>query len=271
MTWIPAYGIAKAKARLNAQGAQAGPATALTHLALQFWAPTLDGGIAQVTKYGAMSDGVIGEWRDWAHARGIRAVLCVYNGGDKWDWGLARKGFQEHPQQFCDGLASEAQRLDLDAVDIDLEGDGPFEADKPAFLAFMQSLSEKLHAQGKQLFVDSFSYVWNAPNQHWWHDLFPLVDGLTTMGYEETGATASGWRAYSAQVTAAWGSVEKLLIGMPSHIDRWAELGAIDQVAWIAKDGGPGLAIWDAQLQSETWRTPEIWRQIALISHKDAK
>jgi len=271
MTWIPAYGIAKAKVRLNQQSTEAGPASAITHLALQFWTPTVDGGVAQVTKFGLMSDAIIGEWRDWSHSRGIRALLCVYNGSGGWDWGLARKGFAEHPQPFADALAAEAERLGLDGVDIDLEGDGPFDGDKPAFLAFVQSLSEKLHGQGKQLFVDSFSYIWNAPNQHWWHDLFPLVDGLTTMGYEETGSTASGWRAYSAQVTAAWGSVEKLLIGMPSHLDRWCEVGAIDQVAWVVKDGGPGLAIWDVQLESETWRTPEIWRQIALISRKEAK
>src|SRR3954470_17523884 len=89
MTWVPPYAIDKCRARLHEDIGGLGPKDALTHLALQFWIPTRAGGIEKTPRYGAISDATIVEFRDWAHQHGIRAMLCVYNSVDAWDWTLA--------------------------------------------------------------------------------------------------------------------------------------------------------------------------------------
>jgi spore germination protein YaaH len=82
-----------------------------------------------------------------------------------WDWSLAREGFAEHPEKFTDALIAELERLQLDGVDIDLEGNSNFETDKAAFVAFIRKFSARLHAKGRHLSVDTFSYKWNAPKE----------------------------------------------------------------------------------------------------------
>jgi hypothetical protein len=265
MTWVQPYGVAKAKVRLNESFDGAGMKDGLTHLALQFWAPTKDGGVERVKKYGEISDAAIAELRDWGHAHDVRVMLCVYNGVQSWDWPLARAAFADHPSDFAAALVSEADRLGLDGVDIDLEGMGSLQADKAAFVKFVRDLSTRLHAKGKDLTVDSFAYIWNAPNQGWWKDLLPLVDGLTSMGYEETGAHAAAWRAYSAQQEAAGTEAGKLLIGMPTSKDRWQGNQALEQLRWVSEEGKVGAALWDAQLRGSAWRTRDAWTTLKQI------
>jgi len=266
MTWVAAYGIEKSKARLDESFGGAGPQDAITHLALQFWIPTADGGIQTTSKYGAISDETILLFTRWAHAHGIRVMLCVYNSLESWDWPLARSAFADHPKEFADALMTEAERRGLDGVDIDLEGNGSFDNDKAAFVQFIRLLSENLHAKGKQLTVDSFAYHWNAPNQTWWQDLLPLVDGLTSMGYAELSLDAEDWRGYASQKAAAGSDAAKLLIGVPSDKDEWHDHPALDQMDWIAADGGVGAAIWDARLNAPAWRQSDIWAKIRKIS-----
>src|SRR5690242_14764817 len=67
MTWVPPYGIDKCRTRLNQDVDGLGPKDALTHLALQFWIPTREGGVEKTPRYGAISDATITEFRDWAH------------------------------------------------------------------------------------------------------------------------------------------------------------------------------------------------------------
>ena len=265
MTWVPPYGVAKAKARLNESFDGAGMKDGLTHLALQFWAPTKTGGVERVKKYAETGDAAIAELRDWGHAHGVRVMLCVYNGVQSWDWPLARAAFAEHSKDFADALVSEADRLGLDGVDVDLEGNGSLEADKDAFVRFVRDLSIRLRAKGKHLTVDSFSYIWNAPNQGWWQDLLPLVDGLTSMGYAELGARAPAWRAYRAQQEAAGADAAKLMIGMPTSRDRWQGDPALDQLRWVSEQGKVGVALWDAQLRGAAWRTRDAWTLLKQI------
>jgi hypothetical protein len=157
------------------------------------------------------------------------------------------------------------ERLDLDGIDIDLEGPGSFDADQEPFVAFMTELSKALHTRGKQLTVDSFCYIWNAPNQSWWPALFPLVDALASMGYQDSGVNAPEWRAYAAQKKAAGSSSAKLQIGMPSHRGQWQGNTALEQIAWVGKDATVGIAIWDAQLSAPAWRTPQVWQALQQI------
>jgi|ERR1043166_2038701 hypothetical protein len=191
MTWVPPYAIRPCKARLLESYDGVGMGSALTHLGLQLWKPTKDGGLSRAGRTNEIGDAVIAEFRDWGHTNGVRVLLCVYNAvNGSWDWSLARAGFAENQDKFVDALMAEVERLRLDGVDIDLEGNGSFDSDKEAFVAFIRKLSGRLRAQKKHLTVDSFSYKWNAPNQTWWNDLLPQVDGLTTMGYEAIGANA---------------------------------------------------------------------------------
>lgn len=261
-TWVAPYAIGESKAKLFNQP---GVKDALTHLALQFWVPTESGGVELVKKQGATEAAVV-ELRDWAHANGIRTMLCVYNaGGGRWDWTLARAAFAKNGDAFAKNLVAEVERLGLDGVDMDLEGNGSFEADKAPFVAFMTELSKRLHDRGKHLTVDTFSYKWNAPNQTWWPELLPLVDGLTTMGYESIGANAAEWRSYASQRDAAGAHAAKLQLGMPSSKDKWQGNTALEQLEWIQSDGKTGVAIWDAQFKTAAWRTPEVWNTLREI------
>jgi hypothetical protein len=266
MTWVASYAVGRSKARLSESFGEVGMKNALTHLGLQFWQPTKDGGIARAGRTNDTGDAAIGELRDWGHTNGVRVLLCIFNAvGGKWDWSLARAGFAENPEKFTDALIAEVNRLQLDGVDIDLEGNGSFDADAPAFISFMRKLSERLHAQGRHLTVDTFSYKWNAPNQTWWKDLLPHVDGLTTMGYEELGAKAAEWRSYASQKAVAGEYASKLMIGLPSGRNEWRGNSTMEQLQWLKSDGGVGASFWDAQIKANAWQKPEVWRILGEI------
>ena len=265
MTWVPPYAVGKSRARLTESFGAVGMKDALTHLGLQFWVPTRDGGIARAGRDNETSDAVIAEFRDWGRTNGVRVLLCIYNGAKSWDWPLARAGFAEHPDKFIDALLAEVERLQLDGVDIDLEGNGSFEPDKAAFVAFIRKLSKRLHAQGRHLTVDTFSYKWNAPNQTWWKELLPHVDGLTTMGYEELGATAPEWRSYTFQKSAAGRRASRLMIGLPAGRNEWRGNTLMEHLRWLKKDGKVGVSFWDAQVPAESWRKAEVWQMLGEI------
>jgi hypothetical protein len=100
MTWVPPYAVTQSKARLAASFDGTGMRDALTHLGLQFWKPTKDGGLAFAGRTNEVNDAVIAELRDWGHANGVRVLLCVYNAvAGKWDWSLARAGFAENQKR----------------------------------------------------------------------------------------------------------------------------------------------------------------------------
>jgi len=267
MTWVPAYAVAQCKARLTESFGGRGMKDALTHLGLQFWKPTKNGGLVIAGRTNEVNDAAITELRDWARTNGVRVLLCVYNHVQSWDWTLARAGFAEHPDKFIDALSTEVDRLQLDGVDVDLEGNGSFDADKETFVAFIRQLSARLHQKGRQqhLTVDTFSCEWHAPNQTWWKDLLPHVDALTTMGYEQIGANAPEWRSYAFQKAAADEHASKLMIGLPSGRNDWRGNGVMEHLQWLRNDGQVGVAFWDAQVRAEAWRKPEVWQVLVKI------
>jgi hypothetical protein len=265
MTWVPSYAVAQSKARLQESFDGAGMKDALTHLGLQFWVPAKEGGIARAGRTNDTSDAAIAGLRDWGHTNGVRVLLCVYDHVKSWDWTLARAGFARNPDRFTEALLTEVDRLQLDGVDVDLEGNGSFEADKDAFIAFIRRLSEKLHARSRHLTVDTFSHKWNAPNQTWWKELLPHVDGLTTMGYEELGLKAPEWRGYAFQKAAAGELAAKLMIGLPSGRKAWRGNTVMEHLQWLKDDGGVGMSFWDAQVNSDAWRKPDVWKTLGEI------
>ncbi len=268
MTWVAPYAITASRERLNETYEGVGMKDGLTDLALQFWEPSLDGKTVQrVERGGDTSDATVTELRDWGRAHGVRVLLCVYNYNkttESWDWPLARNAFGEHPVEFASSLVAEMERLGLDGIDLDLEGNGSLDGDKATYLRFVRDLSTRLRERNKRLTIDTFAYVWHAPNQTWWRDLFPLVDGINSMGYEETGAGAGAgneaWRAFSAQEVASGSDVGKLMLGMPGYKDEWQGKPALDQLRWLRDHGRAGLSIWDSQLEGSAWRTHEIWQ-----------
>lgn len=265
MTWVPPYATGASLEALEASYGGLGMKDGLTHLGLQFWIPTTTGGIERVTKYDEINDSRIAVFRAWGQKHDVRILLCVYNGISGWDWELARSAFDTHREQFIDSLVQETLRLKLDGVDIDLEGIGNLDASKDAFIAFIRDLSDRLHEHGKILTVDSFPYIWNAPNRSWWPELLPLVDGLNAMGYTNTGVKADGWKSYESLKSAAGEQASKLLIGMASYKAEWEGSSADEHLEWIVNNPSVGVAIWDAQLKDPSWRTVTIWEKISEI------
>jgi hypothetical protein len=104
-----------------------------------------------------------------------------------------------------------------------------------------------------------------------WKQLFPLVDGINSMGYEEIGAGAEEWRAFAAQEEASGDDVGKLLIGMPANKDEWRGKPALEHVRWLRDRGRAGMALWDSQLDGAAWRTREVWTMVSEIKKPAAR
>jgi len=266
MTWVPPYAVKKCQTRLSETHEGVGMGDALTHLALQFWIPTREGGLSRAGRTNETTDAAIAALRDWGRTNGVRVLLCVFNGGGKsWDWSLAQAGFADHPDALIDALLAEVKRHELDGVDLDLEGKSEFQDDREAYVAFVRRLSDRLHREGHHLTVDSFAYKWNVPNHSWWPDLLPHVDGLTTMGYGQTGSDALKWRAYAFQEAAAGELSHKLMIGVPAHLDEWQGRALMEHLEWLRNNDSVGVSFWDAQLRGQAWRQPEVWHTLRQI------
>jgi hypothetical protein len=264
---VPAYAAAESLAALKQMHARVGPGNVLTHLALQFWWPKPDGTGLQYSTDGEVNDDTVRGFVAWARAHKIKVLLCVYNAVPDWDWQRAKKAFAANRVQFAAALAAEVTRLGLDGVDIDFEGDdvntdGEFNGDKPAYVAFIKTLRAELNKIKKELTVDAFPYIYNAPNSGWWLALFPYVDALTSMGYAEMGRNAKGWASYSWQIRHAGQYAAKLQIGLPSDVNAWQGNNAGDQAAWFLTMQKVGVGIWDAQFTATAWQQPTVWRNL---------
>ena len=266
MTWVPPYAVETCKNRLKESFNGIGMKDGLTHLGLQFWHPTKDGGIKLVNRFRPIDDSSIAAFQTWGETNNVRVMLCVFNGTSKeWNWELAKSAFDTNRGRFIDTLINETRRLNLGGVDIDFEGKGTRSEDKQAYIDFIIELASRLHAEGKELTVDTFAYKWNAPNQGWWSSLLPHIDGLHVMGYSDTGSNSSKWRSYDFIKKATEPYSSKLLIGVPSFKDSWQETPVQEHLNWIKNDAKIGVAIWDAQLKSPAWRTQELWQTLSII------
>jgi hypothetical protein len=266
MSWVPPYAVEACRKSLDQSFDGIVLKEGLTHLGLQFWVPTEDGGVKFVDRFKPIGDATVSSFRKWGEANGVKTMLCVYNTSTKgWDWELARSAFEKNRDKLVEVLVSETLRLKLDGVDIDFEGKGNRDKDREAFISFIKELSRRLREGGKELTVDTFAYKWHAPNQRWWAELLPHIDGLHVMGYSETGAGATDWRSYEFIAKAGGQHSSKLLLGVPSHLAKWQRKSAFQQVSWIGSKSLMGLAIWDLQLQAPEWRRRDIWEGIGKI------
>lgn len=258
MTWVPPYHIQDAKQQLSADFGGTGMAEGLSFLGLQFF--IVDGAGTRLDK---VTEGDISWFYDWAKQHGVKIMFCVHNnvGGD-WNWPEAVRSFKDNKDAFAQHLLSQVMMRDFDGVDLDLEGIvEATDDDKSAYIAFAQTLATGLHSMGKALTVDSFHGQWNAPNWNWWPELLPIVDGITSMGYEQSGLDVD----YQNLVDHAQVAPKKLMIGVPSYHGTWLNHSVGEQLGWLVQQGQVGTAIWDASLQANEWQTAAVWQQLKAI------
>ncbi len=291
ISWVPPYGV---EASLQAIESSPLIGANLTHLGLQLWNPSADGrGLVFAPKSKAgdlVTPDELLRLRDWARARNVKVLLTVYNNSQalgRWDWALAKRAFAEQPQDFANALLVEMKRYGLDGIDLDLEGEGNFDADRPAYAKFVALLSEALKAQGKLLTIDSFhSPCANAPNMSWWPDWRGQIDAIHSMGYDDLyeGSTevftppgrptcAQGAHIFKYSWQLQYGlragyQPHQIVLGLPTWVDHWGKggLGAdarshVREVQAL----GAGIALWDLQLAAPAWRADATWQAVRAL------
>jgi len=265
ITWVAPYKMAPALEMLQKDFGGVGMKDGLTYLALQFWKTngpnlTRDPGV-EMTGF----DDNVKEFRDWGHANGVKVTLCVTDFVGDWNWPEAVRSFNANRAAFISSLVAEMDRLELDGVELDLEGIGtPTMGETNGYIAFAVDLGTALHAKGKTLTAASFPAQWNAPNWTMWPKLMQSVDAVTSMGYETTGMNSTNGYNYSDQKKHAI-PPGKLMIGMPGYKDAWEGNTALEQLDWVIADGTVGVGIWDCGLDSPAWQTAAVWKKLAKI------
>jgi hypothetical protein len=279
LSWVPPYSISACYTMLNSNFGTFSPKNVLTALALQFWRPTDVGGLVYEIK---CHDTIVAKFRTKCTEYGIKLLLTVYNNNQqnlKWDWNLARKAFRTNKSNFVKSLVDECKRLNLDGVDIDLEGLGEFDADRAAFADFIKELGALLHAAKLLLTVDSFhSPCYNAPNMAWWEDWVGYVDYIHSMGYEQlyennnstldscpSELVEMGKKFFKYSYQSQYGlkkglSKTVVSIGMPST-NTWGGGYVRDHIKEILNLPSPtGICIWDFTLTGAQWKESETWQ-----------
>ncbi len=285
MGWVPPYALEAAAFGIHANSKIG---QTLTRIGLQFWNPSSDGTglvLAPTDKNGPLvSEASVMRFRDWARARNIKVLLTVYNNSqnsEKWDWDLAKRAFATNRALFTQALIAEMDKYQLDGIDLDLEGEGDFEADRAPYAVFVKELSALLKARGKLLTIDTYhSPCHNAPNMSWWQDWAGQVDELHSMGYqdlyessEETftppnkpvceGGVSLFKYSWQLQYGLRAGyRADQILFGQPTWIDKWGKTGReTDPVSHIREVQalGAGIGLWDLQIPTPGWRTDATW------------
>jgi hypothetical protein len=291
MGWVPAYGI---DASMKALAATPAIGQAMTRIGLQFWNPGVDGKSLVFAPVDATGKPVtaanVRQLTHWARSHGVQPLLTVYNNSqvvNRWDWALARRAFAEHPDEFTAALVAAVDTWELDGVDLDLEGEGDFNADRAPYAAFVHQLSAALKARGKLLTVDSFhSPCANAPNMRWWSDWVGDVATIHSMGYEdlyegnkstftpEGKPVCEGGAAlfrYSWQLEfgmKAGYRRDQIVMGMPTWVDTWGSggigPGVVDHLREV-RALGAGIGLWDMQLAAPGWTRAATWEAVQAL------
>ena len=200
---------------------------------------------------------------------------------EKWDWDLAKRAFDTNRTAFIHALVAEMEKFQLDGIDLDLEGEGDFDADRAAYAVFVKELSALIKAKGKLLTIDTFhSPCHNAPNMSWWKDWLGQIDALHSMGYQdlyeaseetftppnkpvcEGGASLFKYSWQIAYGLRAGYRADQILFGQPTWIDKWGKTGReTDPVSHIraVQALGAGIGLWDLQIPTPGWRTDATW------------
>ncbi|MFC1886908.1 PKD domain-containing protein, partial [Thermodesulfobacteriota bacterium] len=284
MSWVAPYAISQSQTMAEADFGTCDPRDVLTRVGLQFWTPNNNGTIKYADHEGyTPDDSDVAWWTSWGQTNGVKILLTIYNNTGGWDWDLARSAFYTNHTTFVNSLIAEMERLGLDGIDIDLEGIGSFNDDRAAFDQFVQELSVEIKARGKILTVNSFPYIWNAPNIDWWSDWAGAVDNIHSMGYEDLYEGGTGWHKYSYQqsagIAAGYGAND-VLMGMPAWNESNSNWGVssgrgtsaqahVQEVRYDLPDGPAGIAIWDMQLLGWEYNS-DLWCEISGLRSEPA-
>jgi PKD repeat protein len=278
MSWVAPYAMVASQSIAESNFGTCSPKDGLTRIGLQFWTPNADGTIkfADHESY-KPGDGDVAWWRNWCRANGIQCLLTIYNYEGSWNWDLARSAFAGNRTNFVNSLVAEMELHNLDGIDIDLEGLNDFSDDRNAFRLFIEELSIQLKIRRKILTVNSFPYIWDAPNIDWWPDWAGYVDNIHSMGYEDLYEGGMGWQKYSYQQAAGVASGlngNEILMGMPAWVTYWgissgrgtSAQAHVQEVRYDLIYGSSGIAIWDMQLLG--WQNSDLWCEIAELKGK---
>lgn len=301
MSWIAPYNVENSENNFNKPFVK----ESLEFLALQFWVP--NGGSVELTNYkssrnkpdtlingaditiNGVSDSIIIAIRDSARAAGAKVMLCVYNNVENnpvaqstytdennagWTWDMAYNSISSSVTRaaFIHSLMVEMNRLELDGIEVDLEGPSRSEAIyKTVYKTFIIELRDSL-PNDKALTLAAFASQWHTPGTDDFNGLIPYADAITTMGYQEIGRSASGDLSYLKQKSFASANSSKLMIGMPSWENEWQGSSSSLQLNWVVGgdvegDGDVGMALWDLGLSASSWITPAIWNKIHAIKN----
>lgn len=268
MTWVPSYGQSAWKAALSANtGGAYNPRNTLTRIGGQFF---------QVQSNGTLVTGVSDadvQWTvDFAHANGIKFLVCAHNYVNDWDWGVAASAFGANRAALVSNLLALVTRWGADGVDIDFEGNLAGDPNRAEFATFIRDLGTQLHARGKELTVDIFPNVWNQPNTNWLADWVGYSDAVNSMGYDALsgGGGGAAWQTYRWQqdtVLAAGYQCNQLDMGMPGWVGSWGAGGMGTSVLAHVNELLSGsynryptsVAIWDAQFNGAGWLSADVW------------
>jgi Glycosyl hydrolases family 18 len=263
--WVPSYAVSACKTMLQKDFGGVSMGDALTFLPLQTYVPTSAGtGLSK-----DMADADVTWFVNWGHQHSIKVLACIWN-SSSYSWSLATNAFRVHQSEFVKAIVAECNRINLDGVDLDFEGNDangqPIDntTDRNAFIAFCDSLVAYLHPLGKVVTVASFSAGSNAPNWNYWPALLPVIDGICTMGYNNSSSNSD----YAAQKSHATADLAHFMIGMPGWMATWGGLDVNPQIDWITSNSPVGLGIWDAQLSGGgNWQTAQVWNKIKAIKN----
>jgi hypothetical protein len=252
------------------------PKDVITSVCLQFWTPTSSGGVTK--SYDDPSPFVT-----WAHANGIKVLLCVANNAG-WDWTLASSAFGTG-NTFATALINEANTYSMDGIDLDLEGYGvALNASRTQYSTFISDLHTKLLASTtncKMLTVcttaDAPADPDNVPNSDWWKDWVGKVDFVHDMLYAEGGekgcegsdpaVVGDDQYYYSTQQnigTTGGLSASQVSMGIPSfnteNAQGWQNNWSthFDQLLAI----GASVCIWDLKLSDANWTSSALWAKL---------
>ncbi len=265
ISWVPPYSVDACKNMVQRDFGGVGMKDGLTYLALQWW--VTDG--PDIKQWGDVAgpgfDDQVRFFRDWGKSNGVKITLCVVNHVGDWNWGEARRSFVDNRPAFVQSLVSEAARLGLDGVELDLEGPTtPTANDSVQYINLVRDLGAALNPIGKTVTVASFAAQYNAPNWKWWPELMKTAAAVTSMGYDEAGMNSPAGFKYPEQKKRA-NPPHKLMIGMFGASASWQGNSATQQIDWVVGDGQVGIGIWDASLGDGTWESAEIWQKLRTI------
>lgn len=162
-----------------------------------------------------------------AHKAGIQVWGMVENINIEVDESKVL-GITKNRSHLVEEIISEAKRVGLDGINIDLEAVGEENADH--LLQFIREMSAACRKEGLTLSVDNYSPM---PHTAFYDraQQAEMVDYVIVMAYDEhyqgdseAGSTSSvGWVKQSAERTLEEVPKEKLIIGLPFYTRLWKE------------------------------------------------